>query len=251
MRVKRGVTAHRRHKKIIKQAKGFRGKRKNVFKLAKNAVMKAGQNAYRDRRLKKRTFHQLWILRINAACREHDLKYSRFIYGLELAGIEINRKMLSELAINNADVFKEIVEKAKAALPPAGEAPDLDKATKKSKTVADTAKTQGDAVETHQDASPEKVEEKAQKTESEESLPRPEVKTEDVTGKPKKSAAKKTTKKVTVKKAEKKTPAKKEEKVEIPTASSDAVGTQNFASTDEMTEDITDKPEEPKKETVA
>ncbi len=127
MRVKRGVTTHRRHKKIIKQAKGFRGKRKNVFKLAKNAVMKAGQNAYRDRRLKKRTFHQLWILRINAACREHDLKYSRFIYGMELAGIEINRKMLSELAINNPDVFKEIVEKAKAALPPEGQAPDLSK----------------------------------------------------------------------------------------------------------------------------
>ena len=130
MRVKRGVTAHRRHKKIIKQAKGFRGKRKNVFKLAKNAVMKAGMNAYRDRRLKKRTFHQLWILRINAACREHDIKYSRFIYGLELAGIEINRKMLSELAIKHPDVFKEIVEKAKAALPPKGQAPDLSKLKK-------------------------------------------------------------------------------------------------------------------------
>lgn len=129
-RVKRGTTTHKRHKKIIKQAKGFRGKRKNVFKLAKNAVMKAGTNAYRDRRLKKRTFHQLWILRINAACREHDLKYSRFIYGLELAGIEINRKMLSELATNYPEVFKEIVEKAKAALPPAGEAPDLSKLKK-------------------------------------------------------------------------------------------------------------------------
>lgn len=126
-RVKRGVTARARHKKIIKQAKGFRGKRKNVFKLAKNAVMKAGQNAYRDRRLKKRTFHQLWVLRINAACREHDLKYSRFIYGLELAGVEINRKMLAELAIKEPEVFKEIVEKAKEALPPEGQAPDLEK----------------------------------------------------------------------------------------------------------------------------
>lgn len=125
-RIKRGVTAHRRHKKVLKLAKGFRGKRKNVFKLAKNAVMKAGTNAYRDRRLKKRTFHQLWILRINNACRELDLKYSRFIYGLELAGIEINRKMLAELAVNNPDVFKEIVEQAKAALPPVGEAPNLD-----------------------------------------------------------------------------------------------------------------------------
>ena len=126
-RVKGGATAHRRHKKVIKQAKGYRGKRKNVFKLAKNAVMKAGQHAYRNRRLKKRTFHQLWILRINAACREHDIKYSRFIYGLELADIGINRKMLAELAINHPDVFKEIVEKAKAALPPEGKAPELSK----------------------------------------------------------------------------------------------------------------------------
>lgn len=127
MRVKRGVAAHKRHKKILKQAKGFRGKRKNVFKLAKNAVMKAGQNAYRDRRLKKRTFHQLWILRINAACREHELKYSRFMYGLELAGIEINRKMLAELAINEPGAFKKVVDAAKAALPTEGEAPDLEK----------------------------------------------------------------------------------------------------------------------------
>ena len=126
-RIKRGVTSHRRHKKIIKAAKGYRGKRKNVFKLAKNAVMKAGMNAYRDRRLKKRTFHQLWILRINAACRSLDLKYSRFIYGLELAGITINRKMLSELAMNEPEVFEKIVVQAKAALPPEGEAPDLSK----------------------------------------------------------------------------------------------------------------------------
>lgn len=125
-RVKGGVTAHKRHKKIIKLAKGYRGKRKNVFKLAKNAVMKAGQNAYRDRRLKKRTFHQLWVLRINAACRTLDMKYSRFIYGLELAGIAINRKMLSELATNHPEVFKELVTKAKDALPPAGQAPDLE-----------------------------------------------------------------------------------------------------------------------------
>lgn len=130
-RVKRGVTAHARHKKVLKLAKGYRGKRKNVFKLAKNAVMKAGTNAYRDRRLRKRTFHQLWVLRINNACRELDIKYSRFIYGLELAGIEINRKMLAELAVNNPDVFKEIVELAKAALPPAGQAPDLEALKKK------------------------------------------------------------------------------------------------------------------------
>lgn len=125
-RVKRGVAAHARHKKLLKLAKGFRGKRKNVFKLAKNAVMKAGTNAYRDRRLKKRSFHQLWVLRINAACREHDLRYSRFIYGLELAGIKINRKMLAELAVNHPEAFKAVVEAAKAVLPPEGEAPSLD-----------------------------------------------------------------------------------------------------------------------------
>lgn len=124
-RVKRGVVTNRRHKKILKLAKGYRGKRKNVFKLAKNAVMKAGQNAYRDRRLKKRTFHQLWVLRINNACRPLEIKYSRFIYGLELAGIKINRKMLSELATNNLDVFAEIVEAVKKVLPAPGQAPDL------------------------------------------------------------------------------------------------------------------------------
>lgn len=130
-RVKRGVTAHARHKKIFKLAKGYRGKRKNVFKLAKNAVMKAGTNAYRDRRLKKRSFHQLWVLRINAACREHEIKYSRFIYALELAGVRINRKMLSELATNHPDVFAEIVEIAKKALPPEGQAPDLNELKKR------------------------------------------------------------------------------------------------------------------------
>lgn len=142
MRVKRGVAAHKRHKKIIKQAKGFRGKRKNVFKLAKNAVMKAGQHAYVGRKLKKRTFHQLWILRINNACRENEIKYSRFIYALELSGIVINRKMLSELATNNSEVFAEIVKKAKLALPKEGQAPDLEKlkSLRKSTTKAKVTK---------------------------------------------------------------------------------------------------------------
>ena len=130
-RIKRGVSSHRRHKKILQITKGFRGKRKNVFKLAKNAAMKAGTNAYIGRKLKKRTFHQLWVLRINAACREHGLKYSRFIYGLELADIGINRKMLAELAVNNPDVFKIIVEKAKSVLPPEGQAPDLEELRKR------------------------------------------------------------------------------------------------------------------------
>ena len=131
MRVKRGVPAHAKHKKIFKLAKGFRGKRKNVFKLAKNAVMKAGTNAYTGRKLKKRDFHQLWILRINNACREQGLRYSRFIYGCELAGIKIDRKMLSELAVNHPEAFKAVVEAAKAVLPPEGEAPNLEELKKR------------------------------------------------------------------------------------------------------------------------
>lgn len=125
-RVKRGVTSHARHKKMLALTKGFRGKRKNVFKLAKNAAMKAGTHAFRGRQLKKRAFHSLWVVRLNAACRAQGLQYSRFIYGMELAGIVINRKMLSELAANNSDVFKALVEKAKVSLPPAGQAPDLE-----------------------------------------------------------------------------------------------------------------------------
>lgn len=139
-RVKRGVTTNRRHKKIFKLAKGYRGKRKNVFKLAKNAVMKAGTNAYRDRRLKKRTFHQLWILRINAACRANGMKYSRFMYGLELAGIQINRKMLSELATNHEEVFIKLIEEAKAVLPAQGQAPDLNEVAKRVGKTATTKK---------------------------------------------------------------------------------------------------------------
>ena len=144
-RVKRGVAAHAKHKKIMKLAKGYRGKRKNVFKLAKNAVMKAGENAYRDRRLKKRSFHQLWTVRINAACREHEIRYSRFIYGLELANIRLNRKMLAELAVNHPDVFKQIVEEVKKVLPKDGEAPDLEAMKKRyvkvSKPVSKSAPT--------------------------------------------------------------------------------------------------------------
>ena len=130
-RVKRGVTARARHKKVLKLAKGYRGKRKNVFKLAKNAVMKAGMNAYRDRRLKKRSFHQLWTLRINAACREHELRYSRVIYGLELAGVKINRKMLAELAVNHPEIFKRIVDEVKKVLPAQGEAANLEELRKR------------------------------------------------------------------------------------------------------------------------
>ncbi|MDD9980487.1 MAG: 50S ribosomal protein L20 [Gammaproteobacteria bacterium] len=115
-RVKRGVTAHARHKKIIAQAKGYRGRRKNVFRIAKQAVIRAGQMAYRDRRQRKRQFRALWIVRINAAAREHGLSYSRFIDGLGKAGIAIDRKLLAELAISDKTAFAHLAEQAKASL---------------------------------------------------------------------------------------------------------------------------------------
>lgn len=115
-RVKRGVTAHARHKKVIKQAKGYSGRRKNVYRVAVQAVTKAGQYAYRDRRQKKRTFRTLWIARINAGARECGLSYSRLIDGLKKAAIEIDRKVLADLAMNDTAAFAVIAEKAKAAL---------------------------------------------------------------------------------------------------------------------------------------
>jgi large subunit ribosomal protein L20 len=115
-RVKRGVTAHARHKKVIKQAKGYSGRRKNVYRVAVQAVTKAGQYAYRDRRQKKRTFRTLWIARINAGARECGLSYSRLIDGLKKAAIEIDRKVLADLAMNDNAAFAVIAEKAKAAL---------------------------------------------------------------------------------------------------------------------------------------
>jgi large subunit ribosomal protein L20 len=118
-RVKRGVTAHAKHKKTLESAKGFYGRRKNTIRAAKAAVDKAMQYAYRDRKNKKRTFRALWIQRINAGVREFGLTYSRFIDGLSRAGIEIDRKVLSELAIHEPAAFKAIVEQAKAALPAA------------------------------------------------------------------------------------------------------------------------------------
>ncbi len=107
-RVKRGVTAHRRHKKLLKQASGFRGRRNNVYRVAKQAVMRAGQYAYRDRRRRKRDFRALWIARVNAAARLRGMTYSQFMGGLRRAGVEINRKMLSELAIGNDTAFAEL-----------------------------------------------------------------------------------------------------------------------------------------------
>ena len=118
-RVKRGVTAHAKHKKVYKAAKGFYGRRKNTIRIAKQAVEKGMQYAYRDRKNKKRTFRALWIQRLNAAVREQGLTYSRFINGLAIAGIEVDRKALSELAIHQPASFAAVVEKAKAALPAA------------------------------------------------------------------------------------------------------------------------------------
>lgn len=115
-RVKRGVTARARHKKVLKLSKGFRGRRNNVYRVAKQAVMKAGQYAYRDRRTKKRVFRALWIARINAAARNNDMTYSQFIHGLKKASIEMDRKVLADLAVFDKPAFAAIVEKAKAAL---------------------------------------------------------------------------------------------------------------------------------------
>ncbi|WP_018403765.1 50S ribosomal protein L20 [Marinobacter gelidimuriae] len=115
-RVKRGVVARRRHKKILKQAKGYYGARSRVYRVAKQAVIKAGQYAYRDRRNRKRAFRALWIARINAGARANGLSYSRLIAGLKKANVEVDRKVLADLAMNEQQTFAAVVEKAKASL---------------------------------------------------------------------------------------------------------------------------------------
>ncbi|GHA09284.1 50S ribosomal protein L20 [Oceanisphaera arctica] len=115
-RVKRGVTARARHKKVLKQAKGYYGARSRVYRVAVQAVTKAGQYAYRDRRQKKRQFRQLWIARINAASRQNGLSYSRFINGLKKASVEIDRKILADIAVHDKTTFSALVAKAKEAL---------------------------------------------------------------------------------------------------------------------------------------
>ncbi|MCK4608994.1 MAG: 50S ribosomal protein L20 [Gammaproteobacteria bacterium] len=115
-RVKRGVTAHARHKKVLKKAKGYYGARSRVFRVAKQAVIKAAQYAYRDRRQRKRQFRSLWIVRINAAARKCDLSYSQLINGLKNASIDIDRKVLADLAVFDQTAFAAVAEKAKAAL---------------------------------------------------------------------------------------------------------------------------------------
>lgn len=115
-RVKRGVTAHRRHKKILKLAKGYYGARSRIYRVAKQAVIKAGQYAYRDRRQRKRTFRALWIARINAGAREHGMSYSVFMNGLKRANIEIDRKMLADLAVADKPAFAKIASQVKAGI---------------------------------------------------------------------------------------------------------------------------------------
>jgi large subunit ribosomal protein L20 len=114
--VKRGVTAGARHKKVLKKAKGYYNGRRKVYRAAKQAVIKAGQYAFRDRRVKKREFRALWIARINAAIRPHGLSYSRFINGLKLAGIEVDRKVLADIAVHDAEAFAALAEQVKARL---------------------------------------------------------------------------------------------------------------------------------------
>jgi large subunit ribosomal protein L20 len=115
-RVKRGVTAHARHKKVLDKSKGYRGRRGNVYRIAKQAVMKAGQYAFRDRRVRKREFRALWITRINAAARANELSYSRLINGLKLAEIEVDRKVLADIAVFDKVAFEKIAGQAKASL---------------------------------------------------------------------------------------------------------------------------------------
>ena len=115
-RVKRGVTSHAKHKKVLEQAKGFHGRRKNTIRAAKAAVDKAGQYAYRDRKVRKRSFRSLWIQRINAAARLEGMTYSIFMHGLELSGIEIDRKVLSDIAGADPAAFKAVADKVRAAL---------------------------------------------------------------------------------------------------------------------------------------
>ena len=116
VRVKNGMTSRKRRKKVLKQAKGYLGAKSKLYRTAKQAVTKSGQYAYRDRRQKKRDFRRLWITRINAAARQNDISYNRLMNGLKVAGIDMNRKMLSEIAISNPDAFAELATKAKDAL---------------------------------------------------------------------------------------------------------------------------------------
>ena len=119
-RIKRGTTTRAKHKRILEQAKGYYGRRKNTIRIARQAVEKAGQYAYRDRKVKKRSFRALWIQRINAAVRQEGLTYGQFMHGLKLAGVDLDRKVLADLAMHEADAFRAVVAQARGALPAQG-----------------------------------------------------------------------------------------------------------------------------------
>jgi large subunit ribosomal protein L20 len=119
-RIKRGVTTRAKHKRLLDQAKGYYGRRKNTIRIARQAVEKAGQYAYRDRKVKKRSFRALWIQRINAAVRAEGMTYGRFMHGLKLAGVELDRKVLADIAMHEGEAFKAIIAQARGALPHEG-----------------------------------------------------------------------------------------------------------------------------------
>lgn len=159
-RVKNGATTKARHKKVLKAAKGYFGSKHRLYKTAKEQLMHSGQYAFRDRRQKKREFRKLWITRINAACRENEISYSRFIDGLTKAGIEVNRKMLSEIAINDPAAFSELVKTAKAGL--VGKATKAEVKESKEFSVTKAAK-----VETNKEEKKETTKEKKEEVKEE------------------------------------------------------------------------------------
>jgi len=208
-RVKNSVTTRARHKKVLKAAKGYFGSKHRLYKTAKEQLMHSGQYAFRDRRQKKRDFRKLWITRINAACRENEISYSRFIEGLNKSGVEVNRKMLSELAIADPKAFKELVKVAKDGL--AGKGTKATVAAKKEvEVVKETTKKatvkKEEKVEVKEDKKEEKVAAKKEPAKK-------EVKAETKKVAPKKEAPKKeTAKKTETKKAPAKKTTKKESK---------------------------------------
>ena len=155
-RVKNSVTTKARHKKVLKAAKGYFGSKHRLYKTAKEQLMHSGQYAFRDRRQKKRDFRKLWITRINAACRENEISYSRFIEGLNKAGVEVNRKMLSEIAIENPKAFAELVKTAKKGLEGKAEASKKVEAKKEVEVVKASAKKETKKEEVKEDKKEEK-----------------------------------------------------------------------------------------------
>ena len=186
-RVKNGAVTKARHKKVLKQAKGYFGSKHRLYKSAKEQLMNSGQYAFRDRRQKKRDFRKLWITRINAACRQNDISYSRFIEGLTKAGVEINRKMLSEIAINDPKMFSELVKTAKDG---------------KAGKIKPTTEVAGKEVTVKKAAAKKEVKEEKKETVKEEKPVKKETAKKEETKETKKAAPKKTTtaKKTTAKK---------------------------------------------------